>query len=220
MEQCKRHERAPSDADRNRPAPAAAAAQRLPPLQPHHHPLDGQRRLRARQQRRLLQLVRHGGEPLPDRGRRARRAHGAVIGLVVETHCNYFSSLAFPQPVDAGLRVSTLGASSVRYEIGLFAADAPLTAACRPFRACVRRPRQPPPDTAASRIDPDACKDSCDHPTTPQNRPPRSTRPSPRATRCAPSSTSPCRARRSRRSSRSLRARPRAPTRSPGRSTC
>ncbi|MBS0448597.1 MAG: acyl-CoA thioesterase [Proteobacteria bacterium] len=54
---------------------------------------------------------------------------GEVIGLVVETHCNYYAPLAFPQPVDAGLRVAHLGASSVRYEIGLFAADAELTAA-------------------------------------------------------------------------------------------
>jgi acyl-CoA thioester hydrolase len=48
----------------------------------------------------------------------------AVIGLVVETHCNYFSELAFPQAIDAGLRVARVGHSSVRYEIGLFAADA------------------------------------------------------------------------------------------------
>ena len=52
-----------------------------------------------------------------------------VIGLVVETHCNYFAPLAFPQTVDAGLRVARLGGSSVRYEIGLFAAGAPLSAA-------------------------------------------------------------------------------------------
>lgn len=56
-----------------------------------------------------------------------------VIGLVVETHCNYFSSIAFPQRVEAGLRVARLGASSVRYEIGLFAADEPLSAACGHF---------------------------------------------------------------------------------------
>jgi len=54
---------------------------------------------------------------------------GGVIGLVVETHCNYFSSLAFPQLVEAGLRVARLGSSSVRYEIGLFAAGEPLAAA-------------------------------------------------------------------------------------------
>lgn len=56
-----------------------------------------------------------------------------VIGLVVETHCNYFSPLAFPQTVDTGLRVARLGASSVRYEIGLFGAGEPLSAACGHF---------------------------------------------------------------------------------------
>jgi acyl-CoA thioester hydrolase len=55
--------------------------------------------------------------------------HGATIGLVVETQCNYFSALAFPQTVDAGLRVSQMGRSSVRYEVGLFAQGQPLTAA-------------------------------------------------------------------------------------------
>jgi acyl-CoA thioester hydrolase len=49
---------------------------------------------------------------------------GAVIGLVVETHCNYFASLAFPQTVAAGLRIGSLGRSSVRYELGLFAPGA------------------------------------------------------------------------------------------------
>ncbi|WP_250476004.1 thioesterase family protein [Caballeronia sp. GAFFF1] len=43
-----------------------------------------------------------------------------VIGLVVETQCNYIESLAFPDGVEAGLRVSKVGTSSVRYEIGLF----------------------------------------------------------------------------------------------------
>jgi len=46
---------------------------------------------------------------------------GAVIGLVVETHCNYYAPLAFPQAVEAGLRVARVGRSSVRYEVGLFA---------------------------------------------------------------------------------------------------
>jgi len=54
---------------------------------------------------------------------------GDTIGLVVETHCHYFSSLAFPQNVDAGLRVAHMGNSSVRYEVGLFAQGADLTAA-------------------------------------------------------------------------------------------
>lgn len=51
-------------------------------------------------------------------------AASPVVGLVVETHCNYFSELAFPQPVEAGLRVVHVGNSSVRYEIGIFAAGA------------------------------------------------------------------------------------------------
>ena len=55
--------------------------------------------------------------------------HGETIGLVVETHCNYFSSLAFPQTVQAGLRVARIGASSVRYEVGIFAQDAEWSAA-------------------------------------------------------------------------------------------
>ena len=54
---------------------------------------------------------------------------GDVIGLVVETHCNYFAPLAFPHRVEAGLRVAHLGSSSVRYEVGLFAQGEPLTAA-------------------------------------------------------------------------------------------
>ncbi len=46
-----------------------------------------------------------------------------VIGLVVETHCNYFASITFPDVVHAGLRVARLGSTSVRYEIGLFRND-------------------------------------------------------------------------------------------------
>jgi len=52
-----------------------------------------------------------------------------VIGLVVETQCNYFSPLTFPDTVQAGLRVANLGSSSVRYEVGLFRNDDPLASA-------------------------------------------------------------------------------------------
>ena len=45
---------------------------------------------------------------------------GDVIGLVVETQCNFFSSAAFPADIAAGIRVAHLGRSSVRYEVGLF----------------------------------------------------------------------------------------------------
>jgi acyl-CoA thioester hydrolase len=58
---------------------------------------------------------------------------GAVIGLVVQTQCHYFDSLAFPQTVHAGIRVAHLGRSSVRYELGLFGDDAALSAAVGAF---------------------------------------------------------------------------------------
>lgn len=58
---------------------------------------------------------------------------GDVIGLVIETQCNYFAPLAFPQTVWAGLRVAHLGSSSVRYEVGLFADGEDLAAACGHF---------------------------------------------------------------------------------------
>ena len=55
--------------------------------------------------------------------------HGTTVGLVIETQCNYFAPLAFPQRVEAGIRVSHRGSSSVRYEVGLFAEGEPLCAA-------------------------------------------------------------------------------------------
>ena len=53
---------------------------------------------------------------------------GESIGLVVETQCNYFSPVTYPDAVHAGLRVSKLGNSSVRYEVGIFRNNE--TAAC------------------------------------------------------------------------------------------
>jgi acyl-CoA thioester hydrolase len=49
-------------------------------------------------------------------------ATGEVIGVCAESHCEFRASLVFPQTVEAALRVGHLGRSSVRYEIGLFAA--------------------------------------------------------------------------------------------------
>lgn len=77
---------------------------------------------------------------------------GSVIGLVVETHCNYFSPLAFPEPVVAGIRVAHVGASSVRYEIALFPADDRLPCAAKGHFIHVyvdratRRPAALPPE--------------------------------------------------------------------------
>ena len=49
-------------------------------------------------------------------------ARSETIGLVVETGCTYFASVAFPEALEAGLAVTRLGGSSVRYAAGLFRA--------------------------------------------------------------------------------------------------
>lgn len=49
--------------------------------------------------------------------------HGEVVGFVVDSGCAYFSSISFPDTVHAGIRVSKLGNSSVRYEIALYRND-------------------------------------------------------------------------------------------------
>ena len=43
-----------------------------------------------------------------------------VVGFAVDSGCTYKKSFAFPEPVQAGLCVTKLGNSSVRYEVGLF----------------------------------------------------------------------------------------------------
>jgi acyl-CoA thioester hydrolase len=45
-----------------------------------------------------------------------------VIGVVVETTCRFKKPLAFPDLVEAGLRVAKIGNTSVKYEIGIFRA--------------------------------------------------------------------------------------------------
>ena len=42
------------------------------------------------------------------------------IGVVVESHCNFSRSVAYPDLIDCGLRVGHLGNTSVRYEVGIF----------------------------------------------------------------------------------------------------
>ena len=49
---------------------------------------------------------------------------GSTVFLVVETGCKYFSELAFPDVISAGIKVQKLGSSSVTYDIGLFRGDA------------------------------------------------------------------------------------------------
>ena len=56
-------------------------------------------------------------------------ARDRVAYFVVENGCNYFSPIAFPDVVQCGLRVSHIGTSSMRFEIGIFRNDEPLASA-------------------------------------------------------------------------------------------
>lgn len=47
-------------------------------------------------------------------------SQGEAVGLVVETLCRYHAPVAFPEPVEVGLRVDRIGDSSVRYGLGVF----------------------------------------------------------------------------------------------------
>jgi acyl-CoA thioester hydrolase len=64
-------------------------------------------------------LIRAGGLEI---------AASPSIGVVAETACRFHASLSFPETIDAGLRVTRLGRSSVTYAIGLFrqGEDAPV----------------------------------------------------------------------------------------------
>lgn len=47
---------------------------------------------------------------------------GETIGLVVETGCRYHAPTAFPDALEAGVKVARIGTSSVRYELAIFKA--------------------------------------------------------------------------------------------------
>ena len=56
-------------------------------------------------------------------------ATSPVIGLVVESRCRFFASLAFPDAVEVGVAVETVGRSSVQYRLAVFKAGAATAAA-------------------------------------------------------------------------------------------
>ncbi len=56
-------------------------------------------------------------------------ARSDVVGLVVETRCTYFESVAFPDRLEIGVRVERVGRSSVQYDIAVFREGATLAAA-------------------------------------------------------------------------------------------
>jgi acyl-CoA thioester hydrolase len=72
---------------------------------------------------------------------------GALIGLVVQSQCEFAAALSFPIAIDAGVRVAHIGRTSVRYEIGLFEAGKMQAAAHGHFVHVYvdRHTRQPAP---------------------------------------------------------------------------
>jgi acyl-CoA thioester hydrolase len=79
----------------------------------------------------------------------------ASFGVIVETGCRYFSSVAFPDVLEIGLRVAKLGNSSVQYELGVFKKGSSECAAEARFVHVyvdrqTRRPVPVPPETRAA----------------------------------------------------------------------
>jgi acyl-CoA thioester hydrolase len=56
---------------------------------------------------------------------------GPVIGLVVETGCQYFASVGYPDPVEVGLSVTRVGTTSITYRLALFGAATEAAAVCQ-----------------------------------------------------------------------------------------
>lgn len=77
-----------------------------------------------------------------------------VVGLVVESGCTYFESVAFPDALEAGIAVAHLGRSSVRYRIAIFKEGAQAAAAQGHFVHVyvdreTQKPVEIPPETRA-----------------------------------------------------------------------
>ncbi len=78
-------------------------------------------------------------------------ATSGIVGLVVETGCTYFESVAFPEVVEVGIAVERLGNSSVTYRIGVFREGAAQAAAQGRFtHVYVQRAGQKPVPIPAS----------------------------------------------------------------------
>jgi len=67
-----------------------------------------------------LFLIREGGLDI---------ANGDIIGLVVESHCQFHAPLTYPEELVAGVRVDKLGNRAVTYGLAIFATGSELAAA-------------------------------------------------------------------------------------------
>ena len=89
-----------------------------PPRDPHA--VGRQRRLRAREQRRALRLLRHGHQPLPHRGGRPGHPRGAGDRRLRRVALPLPRGPHVPRGRPRRPARGQAGSSSVRYELGLF----------------------------------------------------------------------------------------------------
>jgi acyl-CoA thioester hydrolase len=80
---------------------------------------------------------------------------GPAVGFVVETSCRFHRGMSFPETIEAGLRVTRLGRSSVTYEIALFTRGHDVPAATGRFvhvwvDRVTERPTDVPPGVRAA----------------------------------------------------------------------
>ena len=61
-------------------------------------------------------LIEHGGLDIHN---------DQVVGFVVESKCQYFSPIAYPDTIDIGLSVTKLSNRSVTYQLGVFVKGKP-----------------------------------------------------------------------------------------------
>ncbi|MCA0422049.1 MAG: acyl-CoA thioesterase [Proteobacteria bacterium] len=57
----------------------------------------------------------------------------AIVGLVVETSCTFFASIAFPDVLEVGMAIEKIGTSSLTYRLGVFRQGEPAAAAAGRF---------------------------------------------------------------------------------------
>lgn len=71
--------------------------------------------------------------------------NGDIVGFVVNSGCQYLAPIAFPDQLEAGVRVDKLGNSSVQYGLAIFRAGEPTAVAYGHFvHVFVNRATQKP----------------------------------------------------------------------------
>ncbi|HET6970724.1 MAG TPA: thioesterase family protein [Phenylobacterium sp.] len=85
--------------------------------------------------------------------RGALSMHSPAIGLCVESRCEYFAPVEFPQTIEARVRIGRMGEKSLRYEVGVFlpGTEAPAAAGHFVHVFVDRQTRRPTPLTDAQK---------------------------------------------------------------------